>query len=696
MSIWRRVFRKRAKPQAATARLSLKEQFQRKGQRYLQILTASNAALEIMAEMQDSLSGQGYFCPAYVQVSSAAVLRHTGDAIRLLHEFSRDKHKPEELGKVFAKLADHINEELVREIKTGSGGAEPSPAALRNVLPFGQHLLAGPELLASGVAYPVRESGSAEELIIEGIWGWGPAASRAARSARRYRVNLNIVTEIQFPEIASSEVRPGSTLEPAPDLESPPPTPEGPPLLQEAEIKLLADYVRQLTSYYQCPQKVEWGLGADREIVILRSLPYQPPPAAKFSGSQPPELLLSGGISIYPGLAVGPAFPLETDHVPENREVPEGVVIIARKPSLALAPLLRRAAALVVATGEPYNHLAFLARELRLPTIFSSGAGTMDIAPEKLITVDATRLKVCAGRSVIPEPQMAASPGDPAARAILQRLRPRLFPLNVLALPDDSLTPAACQSIHDILYYTSKARVEEMFCLSLRGRVTKKDGVSLVTGRLVPILIIDAGEGLSAEAPTVNFAAIASIPYRAFLNGMMSIPWPKARPVDMKGFISVIGVTSTTPRSEEQLQKCSFALLSKNYMNFSLCLGYHASTIEAYVGANLDDNYIRFHYQGGAASLERRVRRLQLIGGVLSRLGFKVTVRGDLLDARLGGEPTPSLLQILEILGRLEVYTKQMDMVMSDDGVVSGYIADFFEKHWDENFKIPSYAGQQD
>jgi pyruvate,water dikinase len=211
--------------------------------------------------------------------------------------------------------------------------------------------------------------------------------------------------------------------------------------------------------------------------------------------------------------------------------------------------------------------------------------------------------------------------------------------------------------------------------------VGKKDAVNLVTGRLVPILVIDAGGGLSAESPTVTYEEVASFPFRAFLEGMMSIPWPKARPLDVKGFISVIGVTSTTPRAEDQLRKVSFALLSENYMNFSLCLGYHASTIEAYVGHNVDHNYIRFHYQGGAASIERRLRRLQLIGEILVQLGFSVSVQGDLLDALLAGDPAPRLLQNLKILGRLEVYTKQMDMVMSDDTVISGHVSEFLETH---------------
>ena len=148
------------------------------------------------------------------------------------------------------------------------------------------------------------------------------------------------------------------------------------------------------------------------------------------------------------------------------------------------------------------------------------------------------------------------------AAKLLARLSHWLFPLKA-AECCQAISLDACQSIHDLLYYASVARRQEMFCLSLHGEVGKKDAVNLVTGRLVPILVIDAGGGLSAETPKVTYEEVASLPFRAFLEGMMSIPWPKARPLDVKGFISVIGATSTTPRAEDQLRRVSFALLSR-------------------------------------------------------------------------------------------------------------------------------------
>lgn len=65
-----------------------------------------------------------------------------------------------------------------------------------------------------------------------------------------------------------------------------------------------------------------------------------------------------------------------------------------------------------------------------------------------------------------------------------------------------------------------------------------------------------------------------------------------------------------------------------------------------------------------------------------------MTVTGDLLDGILTGEPEARLIKKLATLGRLEVYTKQMDMVMSGDAAVAGYVSGFLEKHC-ESPQIP-------
>ncbi len=672
MALWRRLFKRNAGTEPAARQLSLKEQYQRKVRLYSEILTASDAALELMAQMQGKLHSGDYFSPAYISLNWAIVLDHTRRVVQSLGAFAKDRSAG--LAERLALLTDQIQGEFSAWLEKDF----PSRA-----LAFERHILTGPELLASGVAYPAKEAEGAEVLSIKAVWGWWPALQDGTVHARRYRVAHGQVTEHTLPEIGAQEQRLTYHAEQGFVMEPVPQSLQRQPVLRAEEARKIAEYHGLLKRCYPDLQEIKWGLGPNREVVILRSLPSAGPSFQDAAGEnqRPARLLFSQGLAIYPGQATGPAFRVDVDHPPDLEAVPEGAVLLAPKPTLSLAPLLEKAAALVVETGEPHNHLAFMVRERRLPAIFDLREDTSHVPEGMNIAVDAQHVQVSVGPLAAPAPEKAApNTCRPPAARLLERLSPLLFSLKVAGAVQ-ALTPQACDSIHDLLYYASLVRRQEMFCLSLRGEVGKKEAVNLVTGRLVPIVVVDAGGGLAAEKPTVTYEEVTSLPFRAFLDGMMSIPWPKARPLDVKGFISVIGVTSTTPRAEDQLRKVSLALLSENYMNFSLCLGYHASTIEAYVGQNVDHNYIRFHYEGGAASLERRLRRLQLIGEILARLGFTVNVQGDLLDARLAGDQESGLLNKLEILGRLEVYTKQMDMVMADNAVVSGHVTDFLEKH---------------
>ncbi|MBW1953305.1 MAG: hypothetical protein JRI66_09510 [Deltaproteobacteria bacterium] len=671
MSLWRRFFRKGRAGPSIVRPSSLKEYYQTKIKIYSEILAASNTALETLAQMQVRQHSGDYFSPAYVSLNCAVVLDTTQRIGQLLKSFAPQRGAG--LAEKFAHIAEQIRLELT--------GLVSDSAAM---LPFEKHLIDGTELLASGVCYPVREENPTEALNIKAVWGWWPALQGGTVHARRYQVAHGVVTQLNQPDNARQErwlkYHPvqGFLMEPLP------PSLQGQPCLQEAEAQRIADYYCLLKEHFPLLEEVEWCLGANREIIFLRGRPAPEAhmPSLGEGDKETAQLFSLPGLTIYPGVASGLAFRLDVDHPTEQGQLPEGAVLLANKPGLALIPLLDKARALVVETGQIHNHLAFVIRSRCLPAVFDAGEAA-SLIPEGLnITVDAWHQQVLLGSREIPTRVKREEPSFRfLATELLTRLSPRLFSLNVAGSGE---TPAveACQSVHDLLYLAGELRRKEMFCLSLTGEVKKKEAVSLVTGRLVPILIIDAGGGLAAEGPTVDYEAVVSLPFRAFLAGMMSIPWPKARPLDVRGFISVVGTTSITPRAEDQLRRISLALLSENYMNFSLCLGYHASTIEAHVSpCNLDDNYIRFHYEGGAASLERRLRRLQLIGEILARLGFKVTTQGDLLDAIATGDPEPRLLGKMEVLGRLEVYTKQMDMIMSDDTAISAHVNDFLGKH---------------
>ena len=102
-------------------------------------------------------------------------------------------------------------------------------------------------------------------------------------------------------------------------------------------------------------------------------------------------------------------------------------------------------------------------------------------------------------------------------------------------------------------------------------------------------------------------------------------------------------------------------------------LGFHFSTTEAYVSDNINENYISFIFKGGAADVARRVRRIQLVGKLLGRFGFRTEIKDDSIFARLEGNDRDYMLDHLKVLGYLIVHTRQLDMVMFNEAMMNWY-----------------------
>ena len=175
------------------------------------------------------------------------------------------------------------------------------------------------------------------------------------------------------------------------------------------------------------------------------------------------------------------------------------------------------------------------------------------------------------------------------------------------------------------------------------------------------------------------------MPMNALLKGMIAIEWPGPPPINVKGLLSVVASTTMQSRSEKLLWKPSFAIISREYMHFNIRLGYHIQTIEAYAGDNINDNYARFLFKGGAASLDRRTRRTRLIKEILEMMDFSVKRTGDVLDAKITKYDKLTILKKLGILARMTAYTKQLDMTLFNDAMVNWHIKEFVNKYYTED-----------
>ncbi len=158
--------------------------------------------------------------------------------------------------------------------------------------------------------------------------------------------------------------------------------------------------------------------------------------------------------------------------------------------------------------------------------------------------------------------------------------------------------------------------------------------------------------------------------------------WPQAKPDNVKSISSVFVKTDEqVAEGEDPYRDQSYALISENYLNFSIHLGYHFSNVEAYVSDQVNDNYLTFHFHGGGSTPERRERRVRLIEAIIDRIDLQHHRKGDIIEARLAKYPTPEMLKRITVMGKLTTYTKQLDMVLFSEGIVDWYIKEFLSEH---------------
>jgi pyruvate,water dikinase len=268
------------------------------------------------------------------------------------------------------------------------------------------------------------------------------------------------------------------------------------------------------------------------------------------------------------------------------------------------------------------------------------------------------------------------------AYKVLKRVLRHITPLNLLDPRGENFRPEGCRTFHDITRFAHEKAMEELFQLSA-GRLDEEGARRLVSNIPLELYIIDLGGGLSPEAADlvkVRPEHLVSRPMQAYWRGVSAVGWQGPKPVDLAGFMSVVMSTATDTNIQERLHEKNFAIITNDYMNLSNRLGFHFATIEAFMGAP-GESYVSFTFYGGGAELPRRMRRVRFLTRVLQDLDFRVEPKEDSITARVDGYDADALEEKLEVLGRLMMVSKQLDMVMLSEEAVEQYYQDFSESH---------------
>jgi pyruvate,water dikinase len=545
---------------------------------------------------------------------------------------------------------------------------------------------------ASGVIYTM-DTLSAEKDVLQATaaWGLGAPVVDGSVAADQYRITrtpphtlcgFNVVHKTTMMVAAKKG---GTEVTPVPEE-----------LQQKACLtpemaQKLAEIALLIERYFKRPQDIEWSIDSQDRVMILQARPLNiqlpsgcPKEQADISAADHPVLLNHQGVVVQRGVAAGKVFIVEQNSDLQN--VPYGAILVARHTSPRLARVVRKVHGILTDVGSPMGHMATIAREFRVPSIVNTGIATQILKTGDEITLDANQNIVYAGyaKDLCYDEITAEDVFEESYEyRLLRRILRKISPLNLLDPHDKNFRPSGCKTVHDIIRFIHEKAVKELIHLG-DTRAGGSDAASrrLKFGIPLGLVVIDIGGGVqprTASAKDISPEDITSVPMKAFLEGLTAPGMWSTEPmsVDFGSFMS--SLTRTYSDASSRFSGRNLAVLSAEYLDLNLRLGYHFNIIDAYIAEKQNDNYAYFRFLGGVTDVTRRSRRARFIGEVLERFNFRVEIRGDLVVGRIKKLDSAAMYEKVKMLGCLVAYTRQLDVQMHSEENIADHVTDFFK-----------------
>ncbi len=551
------------------------------------------------------------------------------------------------------------------------------------------------ESVVSGVMYSRHPFNILEDnILISAVWGLGPYAVDGTITPDTYTVSKDKELKILETEISHKPVQlvtnpEGGLVEiPVPENK------QDQACLTPEHIRVLAGYALKLEKHFGCPQDMEWTLDSNGRLIMLQTRPLRLEKKDGFKKTIPRlagyNVLIENGAVAFPGVGFGPAFHIRSEEDLFN--FPEGAVLVAKHPTPKFGIIMQKAGAIVADSGSVLGHMASLSREFAVPTILNARVATTNIPSGMEITVDAYSGRVYQGKvNELLSLQMSKIPHmkDTPIYQTLKQVADLILPLHLLDPKSPDFIPQSCTSLHDIMRLVHEVSYTEMFQISDLVSDKGEGAVKLDARIPIDLHIIDLEGGLAGTTKGVKKVTIdniASIPLKALLKGMThkELDGREPKPIQLGGLMSVISKQMLAPplNAGQRFGDRSYAIISDRYINFSSRVGYHYSVLDSYCSETINKNYITFSFQGGAADDVRKNRRARSIAAMLKGLDFSVKVKGDNVNSSYQKQELPLIEEKLELIGRLLLFTRQMDMLMGSEASVEAMAKAFLEENY--------------
>ncbi|MDL1970033.1 MAG: pyruvate, water dikinase [Candidatus Desulfofervidaceae bacterium] len=546
---------------------------------------------------------------------------------------------------------------------------------------------------ASGVIYTTDPNNpTADVLLINANWGLGKTVVEGSASLDRYKISKTHPYPIIEERISSKKTM--VTLTPEGKLKEREAPSE--PCLTKEEIHSLVEAALIIERYFKKPQDIEWCFDQNGKLYILQTRPLrgvtkatESPVGLSSLRNKYRVLLEKKGVIAQRGIGAGTVYQVHTEE--DLLKFPQGAVLVTRKTSPRFGRIMHKISGIVTDIGSPTGHMASLAREFRVPTIVDTDIATQILETGMEVTVDAEENVVYEG--IVKELLNFYFLKEPVFEEtyeykLLKRILDKVAPLNLTDPQAPNFKPEGCKTFHDILRFAHEKAVAELIDIHMDKTLWKNvPAKKLKTKIPLDLVIIDLGGGLdlSAQGKTeIKPEEVVSLPMRALWKGL-SAPgvWrTEPIPVDLKAIMSSMTSTFQSLTSAPRYLGCNLAVISKEYLNLSLRLGYHFNMIDTYLSDNMIDNYIYFRFLGGVTDITRRSRRARLLAEILERYDFRVEIKGDLVVGRIREISKGDTEERLQMIGRLIGFTRQLDVMMRSNKAVEHYVKMFLENNY--------------
>ncbi|MDP1654181.1 MAG: PEP/pyruvate-binding domain-containing protein [Rhodocyclaceae bacterium] len=538
---------------------------------------------------------------------------------------------------------------------------------------------------ASGVMYTIDPATLDDAHVkISSLWGLGEQLVGGDATPDSFFVNKQ-TGEISERQIARKAAMLISLAGGGTHLEETAPERQTSPSLTDEALRQLRTGGVSIEAHFQASQDIEWAIDADDRLFFLQTRPLHLAPKAP---QQPTEDLsgleniLRSGVAASHGITAGRVFVARNEN--DLSAIPDHAILVTPTASPSYAAVMGRIDALITDVGSITSHLSSVAREFGIPAIVDAGAATKILAHGEPVTVVA-ETPVAVYRGMVEQLRDRMRPakklyvGSPAHKK-LRAILDRISPLNLTDRHASAFSVAGCRSFHDVIRFCHEHAMREMFDIS---STTGNAGaaVKVVTHLPLAVYVIDLGGGLQGDRPlrkSVSPEAIASLPMQSIWKGLThpGISWEGTMNFASSRFMTLMASIATSELGPEPGGD-SYVLLSRDYMNFSAKFGYHYATIDALCSNEANHNYIAMQFSGGAGNYFGRSLRVRFLGTVLERLGFQVTLQGDLIEASFSRHGQESTEDRLDQLGRLLASCRLLDMTLSNEDAVNT-LADAF------------------